>query len=257
MIFETHAHYDDEAFDEDRGELIESLKAAEIGYVVNIGAGLASSRASLELAEKYPFFYAAVGVHPSETGELTEENFNWLREACRNPKVVAVGEIGLDYYWDTPERAVQRDWFIRQMELAKEVRLPAVIHSRDAAEDTLKMIQDSDLKSVGGIIHCFSYTKEMAKAYIDMGFYLGIGGVITFKNARKLKEVVEYAPIESLVLETDSPYLAPEPKRGQRNSSLNLTYIAEKIAEIKGLDYETVVAVTEENARKVYRMGCK
>lgn len=257
MIFETHAHYDDEAFDEDRGELIESLKTAEIGYVVNIGASLASSRASLELAEKYPFFYAAVGVHPSETGELTEENFNWLREACRNPKVVAVGEIGLDYYWDTPERAVQKEWFIRQMELAKEVRLPAVIHSRDAAEDTLKMIQGSDLKSVGGIIHCFSYTKEMAKAYIDMGFYLGIGGVITFKNAKKLKEVVEYAPIESLVLETDSPYLAPEPKRGQRNSSLNLTYIAEKIAEIKGLDYETVVAVTEENARKAYRMGCK
>ncbi|SHO53066.1 TatD DNase family protein [Anaerocolumna xylanovorans DSM 12503] len=255
MIFETHAHYDDEAFNEDRSELIESLKDAGIGYVVNIGASLESSGASLKLAEKYPFFYAAVGVHPSETGELTEENFGRLREACKNQKVVAVGEIGLDYYWDTPEREIQKEWFLRQMELAKEVKLPAVIHSRDAAEDTLKMIQSSNLKSVGGIIHCFSYAKEMAKAYIDMGFYLGIGGVLTFKNAKKLKEVVEYAPIESLVLETDSPYLAPEPNRGKRNSSLNLTYVAQKIAEIKGLDYETVIAVTEQNARKVYRLN--
>lgn len=255
MIFETHAHYDDEAFDKDRDELIESLKPAGIGHVVNSGAGLESSRASLELAEKYPFFYAAVGVHPSETGELTEENFGWLREACKNPKVVAIGEIGLDYYWDTPERNIQKEWFLRQMELAKEVSLPAIIHSRDAAEDTLKMIQGSNLKSVGGIIHCFSYTKEMAREYINMGFFLGIGGVITFKNAKKLKEVVEYAPIESIVLETDSPYLAPEPNRGQRNSSLNLTYVAQKIAEIKGLDYETVLAVTEQNARKVYRIG--
>lgn len=255
MIFETHAHYDDEAFDKDRDELIESLKSAGIGHVVNIGAGLESSGASLALAEKYPFFYAAVGVHPSETGELTEENFGWLREASKNRKVVAIGEIGLDYYWDTPERNIQKEWFLRQMELAKEVSLPAVIHSRDAAEDTLKMIQSSNLKSVGGIIHCFSYTKEMAREYINMGFFLGIGGVITFKNAKKLKEVVEYAPIESIVLETDSPYLAPEPNRGQRNSSLNLTYVAQRIAEIKGLDYETVLAVTEQNARKVYRIG--
>lgn len=255
MVFETHAHYDDEAFDEDRNELIQSIQNAGIGCVVNIGASLESSRASLELAEKYPYFYAAVGVHPSETMELTDENFNWLREACKNNKVVAVGEIGLDYYWDTPERDIQKKWFVRQMELAKEQKLPAVIHSRDAAEDTLKMIESSNLKSVGGIIHCFSYTKEMAKAYIDMGFYLGIGGVITFKNAKKLKEVVEYAPIESLVLETDSPYLAPEPNRGKRNSSLNLTYVAQKIAEIKGLDYEEVLAITEMNARKVYHIG--
>ncbi len=255
MIFETHAHYDDEAFDEDRSELIDAIKEAGIVSVVNIGASLSSSRASLELAEKYPFFYAAVGVHPSETGELTEENFKWLREACKNPKVVAIGEIGLDYYWDTPDRAVQKEWFLQQMELAKELKLPAVIHSRDAAEDTLKMIQSSKLESVGGIIHCFSYTKEMARIYMDMGFYLGIGGVLTFKNAKKLKEVVEYAPIERLVLETDSPYLAPEPNRGKRNSSLNLTYVAQKIAEIKGLDYETVLDITEQNARKVYHIS--
>ncbi|BCK01845.1 TatD family hydrolase [Anaerocolumna chitinilytica] len=254
MIFETHAHYDDEAFNDDREELIDSFSKEGIGCVVNIGASLESSRASLALAEKYPFIYAAIGVHPSETAELTEENFTWLKENAINPKVVAIGEIGLDYYWDTPDRDIQKRWFLQQMELAKEVNLPAVIHSRDAAEDTLRMIQSSNLASVGGIIHCFSYSKEMAKAYIDMGFYLGIGGVLTFKNAKKLKEVVEYAPMESLVLETDSPYLAPEPNRGKRNSSLNLTYVAQKIAEIKGLDYETVLKVTEQNARAVYRI---
>lgn len=254
MIFETHAHYDDEAFNEDRSELLESFKGAGISHVVNIGASLESSRASLELSKKYPFFYAALGVHPSDAGELTAENFQWLREAVKEPKVVAIGEIGLDYYWDTPDRAVQKEWFYKQMELAKESNLPAVIHSRDAAADTLDMIRDCNLKSVGGIIHCFSYAKEMAKAYIDMGFYLGIGGVLTFKNAKKLIEVVEYAPMESLVLETDSPYLSPEPNRGKRNSSLNLTYVAEKIAEIKGLDYEEVLKITEQNARKVYRI---
>ncbi|MDF2872823.1 MAG: hydrolase, TatD family [Anaerocolumna sp.] len=252
MIFETHAHYDDEAFDEDREQLLKSFKAAEVGYVVNIGASLKSSENSLALAKEYPFIYAAIGVHPSETAELNEENFNWLKEAVKEPKVVAVGEIGLDYYWDTPERTVQKVWFERQMELAKEVNLPAIIHSRDAAADTLEMIQSSNLKSVGGIIHCFSYTKEMAKSYLDMGFYLGIGGVLTFKNAKKLREVVEYAPIESIVLETDSPYLSPEPNRGKRNSSLNLRYVADKIAEIKGLDYEEVIRITEQNAKKKY-----
>lgn len=254
MIFETHAHYDDEAFDEDREQLLKSFKAAEVGYVVNIGASLKSSENSLALSNEYPFIYAAIGVHPSETAELNEENFNWLKEAVKEPKVVAVGEIGLDYYWDTPERTVQKVWFERQMQLAKDVNLPAIIHSRDAAADTLEMIQSSNLKSVGGIIHCFSYAKEMAKSYLDMGFYLGIGGVLTFKNAKKLREVVEYAPIESLVLETDSPYLSPEPYRGKRNSSLNLRYVADKIAEIKGLDYEEVIRITEQNAKSVYKI---
>ena len=252
MIFETHAHYDDEAFDEDRDSLLNSLYEAGIEYVVNVGAGIETTKKTLELTERYPFVYGAVGVHPSETAELNEDNFKWLRETAKKPKVVAIGEIGLDYYWDTPDRQIQKEWFLRQMELALELKLPAIIHSRDAAADTYDMIKAADLKLTGGVIHCFSYGKEMAKNYLDMGFYLGIGGVVTFKNARKLKEVVEYAPIEQLVLETDCPYLAPEPNRGKRNSSLNLTYVAKEIARLKDMAYEEVISITEENAKRMY-----
>lgn len=254
MIFETHAHYDDEAFDPDREILLNNLKENEIEYVVNIGSSIKTSKQTITLARKYPFIYGAIGVHPSETGELEEENFLWLKEAAKDPKVVAIGEIGLDYYWDTPEREIQKIWFERQMELAKELKLPSVIHSRDAAADTLDMIKSAKLSESGGVIHCFSYEKEMAKTYVDMGFYLGIGGVITFKNARKLKEVVAYIPIEYLVLETDAPYLSPEPNRGKRNTSLNIPYIAENIALIKGMEYNEVLRITNENAKKLYRL---
>jgi TatD DNase family protein len=254
MIFETHAHYDDEAFDEDRDALLNSLKNQGIEYVVNVGASLETTKKTLELMETYPFVYGAVGVHPSETAELNEDNFSWLKKVTKTPKVVAIGEIGLDYYWDTPDRNIQKEWFEKQMELAKEVNLPAIIHSRDAAADTLDMIKASNLQAAGGVIHCFSYGKDMAKYYLDMGFYLGIGGVLTFKNAKKLVEVVEYAPLNQLVLETDCPYLSPEPFRGKRNSSLNLTYVAKKIAEIKGIDYEEVIEITEQNAKKMYRI---
>lgn len=254
MIFETHAHYDDEAFDIDREEMLQSLHGAGIEYVVNVGASIESCKQTLELTKKYSQVYGAIGVHPSDTGELDEEKFKWIREALKEPKIVAVGEIGLDYYWDTPERDIQKIWFERQMELSKEVVLPAIIHSRDAAADTLDMIKGCDLKQVGGVIHCFSYGKEMAKPYLDMGFYLGIGGVVTFKNARIIKEVVEYAPIDQIVLETDSPYLSPEPYRGKRNSSLNLTYVAKKIAELKGMEYEQVIEITYNNARRMYKL---
>lgn len=254
MIFETHAHYDDEAFDSDRDFLLNNLKENNIEYVVNIGSSIKTSKQTLSLTRKYPFIYGAIGVHPSDTGELQEENFLWLKEAAKEPKVVAIGEIGLDYYWDTPNRDIQKQWFERQMELAKELKLPSVIHSRDAAADTLDMIKSAKLSESGGVIHCFSYEKEMARTYVDMGFYLGIGGVITFKNGRKLKEVVEYIPIEYLVLETDAPYLSPEPNRGKRNTSLNIPYIAENIALIKGMEYEEVVRITNENAKKLYRI---
>lgn len=254
MIFETHAHYDDEAFDEDRDSLLNSLNKAGIEYVVNVGAGIETTKKTLELTRRYPFVYGAVGVHPSETAELNEENFKWLEEVAKEPKVVAIGEIGLDYYWDTPERQIQKEWFIKQMELALKLKLPVIIHSRDAAADTYDLIKEVNLQQVGGVIHCFSYGKEMAKNYLDMGFYLGIGGVVTFKNAKKLKEVVEYAPLSQLVLETDCPYLAPEPNRGKRNSSLNLTYIAEEIARLKGITYEEVISTTSENAKKMYKI---
>lgn len=255
MIFESHAHYDDKAFDEDREKLLDSLEENGIGYVINIGANIETTGNTIKLAEKYPFIYGAAGVHPSDTDELNEENFAWLKEQCRHPKIVAVGEIGLDYYWDEPDRKIQKKWFERQLEMAKEVKLPVIIHSRDAAEDTLNIIKAKHAGETGGVIHCFSYTKETAREYLNMGYYFGIGGVVTFQNAKKLKEAVAYIPMEKILLETDSPYLAPVPYRGKRNSSLNLPLIARQIAEIKGLDYEDVVRITEENTKKLFGIG--
>lgn len=254
MIFDTHAHYDDEDFDIDREELLSGMKAAGISHIVNIGASLESTKRSIELAKQYDFIYAAVGVHPSDTAELNEETFLWLKEQCKVPKVVAVGEIGLDYYWDEPERAVQKEWFARQISLAREVKLPLVIHSRDAAQDTIDIMKSEKAAEAEGILHCFSYTKETAKIFLDMGFSFGIGGVITFKNAKKLKEAVEYIPMDKIVIETDCPYLSPEPNRGKRNSSLSLPYVIKAIAELKNLPEEEVMRITYENAKKIYRI---
>lgn len=257
MIFETHAHYDDQAFEEDRELLLNSLQEQGVGKVVNIGASLASSKASLALAEQYPFVYAAIGVHPDETKELTEENFKELLAMIQQEKVVAVGEIGLDYYWDSTPRDVQKYWFERQLALALQYDLPVVIHSREAAADTLAVMKEWYAKSNGmlsGIIHCFSYGPEIAKEYMKMGFYFGVGGVVTFKNAKKLKEVVQTVPLELLVLETDCPYLAPVPNRGKRNDSSNLQYVAQEIAALKGITAEEVIRVTEDNAKKLYRI---
>lgn len=257
MIFDTHAHYDDEAFDEDREELLSSLPEAGIKAVVNVGASLESTERSLGLAARYPFVYAAVGVHPSEYGEMKEEDIRWLKKASAEEKAVAVGEIGLDYYWDEPDRKIQKKWFSRQLDLAAEVKLPVIIHSRDAAQDTLDMMKAQHAGDIGGVIHCFSYGKEMAREYLNMGFFLGIGGVVTFQNGKKLKEVVEYAPLSSIVLETDCPYLSPVPLRGKRNSSRNLPYVVEMISQIKGVDRETVECETWENALRLYRLSGK
>lgn len=254
FIFDTHAHYDDEAFDDDREEVLSGLKDEGVGRVVNIGASLASCRTTMELAKRYPFLYAAVGVHPNETGELEDSHMDWLKELSADEKTVAIGEIGLDYYWDTPERDIQKKWFIRQLELAKDTGLPVVIHSREAAKDTLDIIKAVHRGETGGVIHCFSYGTDMAREYLNMGYYLGIGGVLTFPNAKKLKEVVEYAPLSSLVLETDSPYLSPIPFRGKRNSSKNLGYVVETLAELKGLTPEDVIRETRKNAMALYRM---
>lgn len=252
MIFDTHVHYDDESFDSDREELLKELTDSGIEAVVNISADLKSVETTLELVRQYPFIYGAAGVHPNRVGELDEEKLAGIREALKEPRMVAVGEIGLDYHWKEPEPRIQKHWFLRQMDLAEELALPVVIHSRDAAEDTLKMMKDRRADRIGGVIHCFSYGKEMAEKYLNMGFFLGIGGVLTFKNGKKLKEVVEYAPLSRLVLETDSPYLAPEPHRGKRNSSLNLPYVIEAIAELKQVEPEQVIKVTCENAKRLY-----
>lgn len=253
-IFDTHAHYDDEAFDRDREELLESLPKNGIEKVVNVGASLASCRRTIELTEKYNFIYGAIGVHPNETEELTEESIDWLREQCRLEKCVAVGETGLDYHWDEPEREVQKKWFARQLALAKELKLPVIVHSRDAARDTVDLMRAERAEEIGGVIHCYSYTKETARDFLEMGFYFGIGGVLTFKNARKLKEAVEYIPLDRIVLETDCPYLAPVPDRGGRNSSLYIPYVVAAMAQLKGISEEEVRAATWENACKLYRL---
>lgn len=252
MIFETHAHYDDEAFDEDREQLLISLREHGIDQVINIGASLESCRGTLALVEKYPFVYGAMGVHPSETGDLNDENFAWLKRQCAVDKVVAVGEIGLDYYWKKPEPDIQKEWFERQLEMAGEVELPVIIHSRDAARDTLDIMHALHAEELGGVIHCFSYTKEIAREYLEMGYHFGIGGVITFQNAKKLKEAVQYIPMDRILLETDSPYLAPEPHRGCRNSSLNLPYVVQEIAVLKGISYDEVVEITSKNASRLF-----
>ena len=252
MIFESHAHYDDEVFDGDREELLASFREHGIDKVINVGASLDSCKITLQLTEQYPFMYGAMGVHPSETGELDEDSFRWLREQCAADKVVAVGEIGLDYHWKEPEIHIQKKWFERQLELAREVSLPVIIHSREAARDTLDMMQALRADEIGGVVHCYSYSKEIAREYLQMDYYFGIGGVITFPNAKKLKEAVEYIPMEKILLETDSPYLAPEPNRGKRNSSLNLPYVAREIAAIKGIPYEDVVRITKENAERLF-----
>lgn len=253
MIFETHAHYDDEQFDMDREALLLSMPEQGIGTIVNVSAMYASCQRVVDLVQKYPFMYAAVGIHPDEVGSLNEERFQQMKELCKQEKVVAVGEIGLDYYWDNESHDLQKEWFVRQLDLARELNLPVLIHSREAAADTMEIMKQYG-QGLKGVIHCFSYSKEMAAEYVKMGFYIGVGGVVTFKNARKLKETVQEIPLTSIVLETDCPYLAPVPYRGKRNNSAYIKYIAEEIAGIKGVSYEEVVEQTEKNARDLYNL---
>ena len=253
MLFDTHAHYDSTQFHEDREELLNSMKENGVGTILNSGASWKSVTEVVELAEKYPFIYAAVGLHPDEVGDLNEERFEFLKKQCQHEKVVAVGEIGLDYYWDNESHEVQKEWFVRQLNLARELDLPVIIHSREAAEDTLNIMKEHG-NGLRGVIHCFSYSKELAEEYIKMGFHIGIGGVVTFKNGKKLKEIATSIPLERILLETDCPYLAPEPHRGKRNSSLYIPHIAQEIADLRGITYEEVVAQTEMNARNLFRI---
>ncbi len=253
MIFDTHAHYDDEKFDGDREELLNGLKSQGVIALVNVGASMKGAEDSVLLSHKYPFIHSAVGIHPDHAKELDENGFMHLRELCLDEKCVAVGEIGLDYYWDESPRDVQAYWFKRQLELARELNKPVIIHSRDACEDTLNILKEYGKNdNPGAVVHCFSYAKETAREYVKMGFYIGIGGVVTFKNGRKLQEVAAETDLNRILLETDCPYLAPEPHRGERNNSAYIKYVADKIAEIKNITAEEVLAVTEENARKFY-----
>lgn len=254
MIFDTHAHYDDRAFDEDREELIRRFDELGIGAVTDPGSTKESIPLIAELTRKHSRIYGALGIHPSECAEMTEQDLEEIRKLLHLPKMVAVGEIGLDYHWDTPERELQKHWFRRQLELARQERLPVIIHSRDAAADTLEILRECHAEEIGGVIHCYSYSAELSQEFLDLGFYLGVGGVVTFRNGKKLKETVRRTPLERIVLETDSPYMAPEPHRGERNSSLLLRYVVNEIAKIKEVAPEEVIRTTWNNACALYRM---
>ena len=254
MIFDTHAHYDDKAFDEDREEMLASLPENGIGNVVNVCASINSLRRIIPLTEKYPYVWGAAGVHPDYAEEMTEETLEEIRKVLQHEKILAVGEIGLDYYWhkEPENHKRQQEMYRAQLDIAREEKLPFMIHSRDAAEDTLTIVKEYMQKGMyGGIMHCYSYGLEHAREYVKMGLFLGIGGVVTFTNGRKLKEVVHEIPLDNLVLETDCPYLAPVPYRGKRNCSLYLPYVVQAIAELKGVPADEVIRVTEENARRL------
>lgn len=266
MIFDTHAHYNDKQFDADRDELLSSMSEQNVGTIVNVGASFSDCKNGLALAKKYSFVYAAVGLHPDDVGELeaaepdtdsrTGESgnpvFDWLRKTAETePKVVAIGEIGLDYHWNVESSDIQEKWFRRQLDLAEELSLPVSIHSRDAAEDTLRILKEYAGR-ITAVMHCYSYSPELAKEYIKLGYYIGVGGVVTFKNGKKLKRTVEDVPLDRILLETDCPYLAPDPFRGKRNQSGYIDYVAAEIARLKGVTKEEVIAVTEENAKRFF-----
>ncbi|WP_080062996.1 TatD family hydrolase [Ruminiclostridium hungatei] len=252
MIFDTHAHYDDERFDEDRDALLKQLHQDGISYILNAGASPESLDKTMELAEKYPFVYAALGIHPHEAEKMNEDIINKIRLLSQNHKVVAIGEIGLDYYYDNSPRDIQRYWFQRQIELARELKLPIIIHDRDAHEDTVNILKKTDVKQVGGIFHCFTGSAQMAMDMLKLNLYIAVGGPVTFKNARKTIEVVEAVPLEKLLVETDCPYLSPEPYRGKRNNSGYLVHVIRKIAEIKGISESEVAETTLKNAKTVF-----
>ena len=252
MIFDSHAHYDDEQFDNDREELLGSMQEHGIGGIINMGASMEGVLASQKLAEQYPFIYAGVGIHPDYVGMLDEEKLAMMEELCKKPKTVVVGEIGLDYYWDKESHELQKKWFIEQLKMAQRANLPVNIHSRDAAKDTLDIMRQEHAGTTGGVIHCFSSSAEMAMEYVRLGYYIGIGGVVTFKNARVMKEVAAAVPLDRIVVETDCPYLAPTPYRGKRTASLYLPLVIEEIARIKETTPENVEQATYENVLRLF-----
>ena len=254
MIIDSHAHYNDEVFDGDRDEILGGLASRGVELVVNIGTDIESSRYSIDLTNKYDKVYAVVGFHPDYVDDVTEEDYLLMREMLKEEKVVGIGEIGLDYHYTKENKEAQIRCFERQLAIAKEMDMPFVIHSRDAAKDTLDIMKAHQNDGLSGILHCFSYSKEMAREYVKMGYYIGIGGVVTFKNAINIKEVVAEVPIDRIVVETDCPYLAPAPFRGKRNESMYLKYIVEEIARIKSLPAEEVVEKANQNAKDVYRI---
>lgn len=254
MLFDSHAHYNDEKFDGDRFEILDSMKKNGIGYIVNAADSIESIEKILPLCQRYEFMYAGVGVHPEEAGSLTDADIEKLRQFSAHKKVCAIGEIGLDYHYDDVPKDVQKYWFDRQLSLAEELNLPVIIHDREAHSDCIDILKKHDIGRIGGVMHCYSGSAEMAKDILALGMYFGFGGTVTFKNAKKVQKAAEEIPLERILLETDCPYLAPEPHRGERNSSLLMHYAAEKIAEIKGITKDEVEEATFQNAKRLYRI---
>jgi TatD DNase family protein len=252
MLFDTHAHYDDERFEEDRHQVIKMAFEKGVGYIINASSDIPSNSLSVSLSQEFDFVYAAVGVHPHNAGEMDDGILETLKVYAKMPKTVAIGEIGLDYYYDNSPREVQKYWFARQIGLAKELNLPIIVHDRDAHEDVMNIIRTEDAKAVGGVMHCFSGSAEMARDLLALNFYISIGGPVTFKNAKKVIEAVKYVPMDRLLIETDCPYLTPEPYRGKRNDSGYVGLIAEKIAGIKGVSFEEIAEITTNNARRLF-----
>lgn len=252
MLFDSHAHYNDRAFDGDRDEILSKMRENGIEYIMNAADSMESVGEIIKLAEKYPFVYASAGVHPENVQNLTEADMEKLKTYAKHEKVRAIGEIGLDYHYDDVPKDVQKKWFARQIDLAREVKLPMIVHDREAHADTLEILRAHHAEDVGGVLHCYSGSAEMVREVLDLGFYLGFGGTLTFKNAKKVHASAAAAPIERIVLETDCPYLAPEPHRGTRNSSLLMHYVAERLAEIKGISVGEVEEITQSNAKKLY-----
>jgi TatD DNase family protein len=253
MLFDTHAHLNDPAFDPDREELMAGLRDKGIDYVMNAGCSLSSSKDIIKMAEAYPWLYASVGSHPDSADEVNEEVIEEYRQLCGHDKVKAIGEIGLDYYYEDIPREIQKQAFRMQMALASEVDLPVIIHEREAHDDGMRIVKE--FPKVKGVFHCYSGSAEMARQLVNMGWYIGFTGVLTFKNARKAVETAASIPLDRIVLETDCPFMAPEPFRGKRNDPGYLPKMAEKLAEIRGISVEEAITATTENAKRLYRIN--
>ena len=254
MLFDTHAHYDDGRFDGDREAVLGAMPGAGVGCVLNPGCTLESSRAAIALARRFPFVYAAVGIHPEDCAGTADADYEALRALCAEPKVVAIGEIGLDYHWaENPPREEQQRVLRRQLELALELDLPVIVHDRDAHADCLAVV--SDYPALRGVFHCYSGSPETARELLRRGWYLGFDGPVTYKNARKALEVLDVTPLDRILVETDSPYMSPVPLRGKRNDSSNLIYVIQKIAEVKGVPPEEIERITCENGKRLFRIS--
>ena len=254
MLFDTHAHYDDERFDGDRDALLASMPERGVELIVNPGCTVKTSRTAVELAARFAHVYAAVGIHPANCHDFTPEQIDDLRALAARPKVVAIGEIGLDYYWEqNPPRELQQRVLRNQLALAQELGLPVIVHDREAHADSLAIVQE--FPAVRGVFHCFSGSVEMARELLKRGWYLGFDGPVTYKNARKTVEVALECPLDRMLLETDSPYMAPVPVRGTRNDSRSVRYIAEKLAALRGLNTDELIRLTAENGRRLFGIG--